>query len=683
MPEIVRLSSLQSSRWSETTDMPCSAHPWFLLTSSAAFLPTVVVLLGGRLQGWWLATSLRIQSTPEGVLLRFPSLPNIKEVALLRPCVPLALTDASQALRVHHCSALFTIVHRPRVPRVSLPTPLPHPAVYRGAPPVPPWPCCAEMQATRPTSKARPPVPSFTLAELKEATKTIASAGRQSHWSHAIGTLWQLQGQAVEVDGILYTAAVSACDRSQQWSMAFSLVSHVLSDGVRPFRPDGSLANEAQSLRVGFTAGLEACGRQHWTQALGLWRAMAALRANTDATAISAMVNALRPAAEWAQALGLLGAAMASAAADVALCNAVCTTCEAGQEWRQAVEVLRKMQDIASRWRHLPVADSVQALEPDLITFSAIISACEADGEWAFPLQTLQDMQRRKLTPNVITYNATIAACGAGGIWLHAVRLLKAMADTLCPPDVVSYNSVLASGLGWQTSLQLLQEMRSRKLVADALSYNSVMEAMARAWQWRAAVILLTEMQNLPTSPDAITISAAFSVCEKSGAQHQAWLLEEAAKVAGSFLVKKDAVAASCGAWMELGLPGEDANWDQLVSSNQIWPPLCVAVAIGENCARSPTHRTMLHVSSARLQHVQGIAYGFIEETTGVPTSVEAIFLCQLCAVFLDGRRIVDSNKLALAVRSLCVLILFCRRIVLEQLSAASKGDLGKSGGLS
>ena len=34
-----------------------------------------------------------------------------------------------------------------------------------------------------------------------------------------------------------------------------------------------------------------------------------------------------------------------------------------------------------------------------------------------------------------------------------------------------------------------------------------------------------------------------------------------------------------------------------------------------------------------------------VQETTGVPTSVEAIFLCQLCAVFLDGRRIVDSNK--------------------------------------
>lgn len=32
----------------------------------------------------------------------------------------------------------------------------------------------------------------------------------------------------------------------------------------------------------------------------------------------------------------------------------------------------------------------------------------------------------------------------------------------------------------------------------------------------------------------------------------------------------------------------------------------------------------------------------------------QAIFLCQLCAVFLDGRRIVDSNKLSPQTQSLC-----------------------------
>ena len=42
---------------------------------------------------------------------------------------------------------------------------------------------------------------------------------------------------------------------------------------------------------------------------------------------------------------GLLQSALSIGAADVALCNAVCTTCEEGQEWAQAVEVLRKLLD--------------------------------------------------------------------------------------------------------------------------------------------------------------------------------------------------------------------------------------------------------------------------------------------------------------------------------------------------
>eukprot|EP00913_Durusdinium_trenchii_P017672 g16611.t1 len=83
---------------------------------------------------------------------------------------------------------------------------------------------------------------------------------------------------------------------------------------------------------------------------------MPALRAPSDATALSALVTALRPAAEWARAVSLLSIALAFSAQSA--------------DWTQAVEVLRKML----------AAD----LEPDMITFSAIISACEADGQWAF-----------------------------------------------------------------------------------------------------------------------------------------------------------------------------------------------------------------------------------------------------------------------------------------------------------
>eukprot|EP00931_Biecheleriopsis_adriatica_P056419 TRINITY_DN33425_c0_g2_i1.p1 TRINITY_DN33425_c0_g2~~TRINITY_DN33425_c0_g2_i1.p1 ORF type:complete len:1879 (-),score=400.44 TRINITY_DN33425_c0_g2_i1:16-5652(-) len=93
--------------------------------------------------------------------------------------------------------------------------------------------------------------------------------------------------------------------------------------------------------------------------------------------------------------------------------------------------------------------------------------------------------------------------------------------------------------------------------------------------------------------------------------------------------------------------------------------------------SRSPTHRTMLHISSARLQHVQGFAFGLLEETQCFSdASLEALFLCQLCAMFLDGQRIlVDTNKLALAARSLCLVIVFCRRVLLERCLKMSSGE--------
>ncbi|CAJ1439002.1 unnamed protein product, partial [Effrenium voratum] len=95
--------------------------------------------------------------------------------------------------------------------------------------------------------------------------------------------------------------------------------------------------------------------------------------------------------------------------------------------------------------------------------------------------------------------------------------------------------------------------------------------------------------------------------------------------------------------------------------------------------AHTPTHRTMLNISSARLQHVQGIAFGFLEETQSLGVAVEAVLLCQLCAVFLDGHRMVDSNKLALAARTLCVIILVCRRSLLEQMLRIGDPELQPS----
>lgn len=62
---------------------------------------------------------------------------------------------------------------------------------------------------------------------------------------------------------------------------------------------------------------------------------------------------------------------------------------------------------------------------------------------------------------------------------------------------------------------------------------------------------------------------------------------------------------------------------------------------------QSPTHRTMLHISTPKLSQCQGSLFRLLEETPGFSEPfLEVFFIYQLCAVFLDIRRVLlDTNK--------------------------------------
>ncbi|CAE7250559.1 unnamed protein product, partial [Symbiodinium necroappetens] len=255
-------------------------------------------------------------------------------------------------------------------------------------------------------------------------------------------------------------------------------------------------------------------------------------------------------------------------------------------------------------------------------------------------LAVLEEMNGRQITPNVIANNAAIAACAAVGQWAQAAVILYAMSS----PDVVSFNSAITAceaGANWQMAACLLQDMKLKRLLPDALSHNAAQKAFKASWQWQRSLSLLKEMNELQgAKPDLITYTAAVSVCQKILAKGQAVaLLDEVCMLVDS-----------------------DWPWAD-VRPNAIEKLLICP-------SRTPTHRTMLHTCSARLQHVQGTAFSLLEEIPSFEDGyLEALFLCQMCVVFLDLRHIcVDSNRLALAVRSLCVLIVFCRRTLLHQL---------------
>jgi len=92
--------------------------------------------------------------------------------------------------------------------------------------------------------------------------------------------------------------------------------------------------------------------------------------------------------------------------------------------------------------------------------------------------------------------------------------------------------------------------------------------------------------------------------------------------------------------------------------------------------SQSPTHRTMLHISSARLPQAQGSVFAVLEETCAFPDPMlEVLFLHQLCALFLDPKKVfLDTNKLALAARTLCLIVLFCRKLLWRNLTTLCRG---------
>ena len=64
----------------------------------------------------------------------------------------------------------------------------------------------------------------------------------------------------------------------------------------------------------------------------------------------------------------------------------------------------------ADRWADV---DGVHG--PALVSYNAGISACEKGEQWLEALSLLREMEHAKVDPDVISYSAGISACEQGG----------------------------------------------------------------------------------------------------------------------------------------------------------------------------------------------------------------------------------------------------------------------------
>ncbi|CAK0795996.1 unnamed protein product [Prorocentrum cordatum] len=241
---------------------------------------------------------------------------------------------------------------------------------------------------------------------------------------------------SLEPDVIVYNAAISACEKGEQWQRALGLLSEMREADLQPNVISATTLRSARARRASSGSGLwcfsARCGERICSPTLPIYSAgVSACEKGDYCAGISA--------------------------------------CEKGEQWQRGLALLSEMWEAK--------------LKPNVNSYNAGISACEKGVQWLRALALLSDMREAQLEPDVISYCAGISACEKGEQWQRALVLLSEMGEVELEPTII-YNvgiSACEKGLQWQRAWALLSEMWKTKLVPDVISYSAGISACERS----------------------------------------------------------------------------------------------------------------------------------------------------------------------------------------------------------
>ncbi|CAK0795997.1 unnamed protein product [Prorocentrum cordatum] len=161
---------------------------------------------------------------------------------------------------------------------------------------------------------------------------------------------------SLEPDVIVYNAAISACEKGEQWQRALGLLSEMREADLQPNVISATTLRSARARRASSGSGLwcfsARCGERICSPTLPIY---------------SAGVSACEKGEQWQRA-----------------------------QWQRALVLLSEMGEVE--------------LEPTII-YNVGISACEKGLQWQRAWALLSEMWKTKLVPDVISYSAGISAC--------------------------------------------------------------------------------------------------------------------------------------------------------------------------------------------------------------------------------------------------------------------------------
>lgn len=148
----------------------------------------------------------------------------------------------------------------------------------------------------------------------------------QRRWREALEVLEQMRRRGLEPNFIIYSAAIAACEKGEEWQMALQLLDRLISvDSIVPFN-----------------SALSACEKCcEWTWALELLQSMETSGLVPDQITLSAAILACDRAWRWPSVLQLLQQLTESTLKlDVVTCTSCVSACQKGARWRDVLTLL-------------------------------------------------------------------------------------------------------------------------------------------------------------------------------------------------------------------------------------------------------------------------------------------------------------------------------------------------------
>ncbi|CAJ1420721.1 unnamed protein product [Effrenium voratum] len=422
--------------------------------------------------------------------------------------------------------------------------------------------------------------------DVRSHQAAVGAFGKASKWQQALEVLWALPAASLEPNVIIYSMAISACEKGGSWQSALLLLEGINENTVEfvwRFQPGGSQSPAFQPLShqardspydanlvlplqdvICFNSAISACAKAAaWTQAVDLFRHLQS-SLQPDVISYNAVISACERSEQWELALQVLqDIGRRQIEASIISFNTAASACGRAEQWQQSLRLFTEAQDRKLQSSMVSITAAIDACGAggcwqgalELVLLSAFslaacnaaISACGDNGRWRHALDIFS--QLRSLQPDIITCSAMISAYEKGCEWQRACGALEDLRSRGLRPNIISFGSLISAcekGGEWQRALGLLEELRAVRLEPNDVVCNSAISACANRARWQLALLLLEELL-VKDAADVISFSAAISACEEEGKwRHALQLLEELSLRVRANVVAFSAACSAC-----------------------------------------------------------------------------------------------------------------------------------------